>query len=273
LPSGSDSVTATYNGNATYAPSTSAPIAETVVAPATFATTIAKSTLPPALVSGSAATGTVSVDLTNSTAGSVKGKATVELFASTNGRIDGSAVELARSVHVVNLKTARTMAVALPVRIAATTLPVGSYVLIARVVDPSGNNDDSTPGPALTVAAPFVALSETFAKTTIPASAPAGSKTRALAVLRITNNGNVTTPGTTTAGLFASLSGAVDATAAEINSVMQHLRIRAGKSVLVSIPVKQIPALAAGAYTILGQVTDPNGQMTVASSGILNVTA
>ena len=273
LSSGSDSVTATYGGDATYAPSASAPLVETVAAPVTLVTTIAKSTLPPALVAGSAAAGTVTVDLTNSTASTAKGKVTVELFASTDGSIDGSAVELARSVRAVNVKPTGTMAEALPVRIGAATLPASSYALIARVIDASGNNDDSAPGPTVTVAAPFVAVSETFERSTIPTTASAGSKTRALAILRITNNGNVTTSGTTTAALFASLNGAVDGTATQINAVTQHLRIRPGKSVLVTIPLKRIPAIAAGAYAVLAQVIDPNGAVSVASAGILNVTA
>jgi hypothetical protein len=272
LSSGSDTITAAYSGDAVYAASTSAPVAETVTTPPSFATTIARSSLPTALVAGSPAAGTVTLDLANATAGSVKGNVTIQLFASVDGSIDGSAVMLAHSVRAINLKTGRSMVEALPVRIAAATLPAAQYTLIARVIDPSGNNNDSSSGPALTVAAPFVALSETFARTTIPTTAVASTKSRAFAVLRITNNGNITTPGSTTAALFASLSGVVDGNATQLNSVTQHLRIRPGKSVLLTIPLKQIPAMAAGAYTILAQVTDPNGLVTSGTAGTLNIT-
>jgi hypothetical protein len=272
LSSGSDAVTATYSGDGVYAASTSAPVAETVTTPPSFETTIARSSLPTALVAGSRATGAVTLDLANATAGSVKGKVTIQLFASVDGSIDGSAIMLASSVRAINLKTGRSMVEAVPVRIAAATLPAAGYTLIARVIDPSGNNNDSTSGPALTVAAPFVALSETLARTTIPATAVAGTRSRAFAVLQITNNGNITTPGSTTAALFASLSGVVDGNATQINSVTQHLRIRAGKSMLLTIPLKQIPAIAAGAYTILAQVTDPNGQVTSATAGTMTIT-
>ena len=272
LSGGSDSVTAAYSGDGVYAASTSASVAETVTTPPSLGTTIARSSLPTALVAGSPAAGTVTLDLANATSGLVKGKITVQLFASVDGSIDGSAVMLANSVRAINLKTGRSMVEALPVRIGAATLPAAHYTLIARVIDPSGNNNDSASGPALTVAAPFVALSETFARTTIPATAVAGTKSRAFAVLRITNNGNITTPGSTTAALFASLSGVVDGNATQINTVTQHLRIRSGKSVLLTIPLKQIPALPAGTYTILIQVTDPNGQVTSAIAGTLSIT-
>jgi hypothetical protein len=68
------------------------------------------------------------------------------------------------------------------------------------------------------------------------------------------------------------LIGVVDGNATQLNSVTQRLRIRAGKSVLLTIPLKQIPTIAAGAYTIVAQVTDPNGQVTSATAGTLNVT-
>jgi hypothetical protein len=272
LPIGDDSITAAYGGDANFSASTSPALAETVTTPPSFETTIARSSLPTALVAGSPAAGTVTLDLSNATASSRKGNVTIQLFASVDGSIDGSSVMLAHSVRAINLKTGRSMVEALPVRIAAATLPAARYTLIARVIDPSGNNNDSTAGRALTVAAPFVALSETFARTTIPTTAVAGAKSRAVAILRITNNGNITTPGSTTAALFASLSGVVDGNATQINSVTQHLRIRAGKSVLLTIPLKQIPAIATGAYTILAQVTDPNGQVTSATAGTLNIT-
>jgi hypothetical protein len=125
----------------------------------------------------------------------------------------------------------------------------------------------------LTAAPAFIALSETFVKMTIPSTAIAGSKAHAAAVLRITNNGNITTTPSTTAALFASLSGVIDGSATQLNSVTKPLKIRPGKAVTLSIPVKQIPAVAAGAYTVIAQVTDPNSQVTTVTSGVVNISA
>ena len=41
----------------------------------------------------------------------------------------------------------------------------------------------------------------------------------------------------------------------------------------VSVPVKLIPAIAPGAYTIVAQVTDSNGNITTVMSGVLTITA
>jgi hypothetical protein len=273
LPIGSDSITAIYSGDATYAGSTSTAVGENVAAPAMLVTTITKSTLPASLVAGFAAQGMVILNITNPTAATVKGNATLQLFASTNGSIDGSAIKLAQGVRPLNLKTTKSVVLSLPVRITPSTLPPGAYTLLARVIDPSANNNDSASGPTLIVATPFVALSETFTRMTIPASVVAGAKARGFAVLRITNDGNITTPGITIATLYASLSGSVDGTATRINSVSQPLRIRAGKSVLLTIPAKQIPAVAPGLYTILAQVTDAAGQLSLAHLGAVTITA
>ena len=273
LPGGSDTITAAYSGDATYAGSTSNAVSETVATPASLVATIAKSTLPASLVTGSAATGSATINVANSTGNTVTGKATVELFAITDGSIDASAIQLASTPRAINLKAGRSAPVVLPVRITPAMLPAGSYQLISRVIDPSAATSDSSPGPSLTVAPAFVSLSETVTKSTIPASAVAGAKSHARVTVRITNNGNVTTTGQTTTALFVSLSGSVDANATKIQSVTQPLRIRPGKFASVMLSVKLIPAVAPGAYTVIAQVTDPNGQVTSATAGLVNITS
>src|SRR6202012_4905276 len=156
---------------------------------------------------------------------------------STDGAIDSSSIELAHASHSVNLKNGKTASAALPVENAAGGLAAGAYTLLARVIDPSGNKGDSPAGPSAPAAAPFIALSETFARMTIATSGVAGDKAHAVAVLKITNNGNVSTTGTPTLALFASQSGVVDANATQINSAAKPRPIRAGKSANVTIPV------------------------------------
>ena len=138
------------------------------------------------------------LSIANATAAAIKGKITLELFATTDGSIDGSAIQLAQVVKSLNVKTTKPTTAMLPVKIAAATLPAGPYTWWHGWSICSGNNNDSTAGPAVTVAAPFIALSETFTKTTIPSTAVAGAKAHAVAVLHITNGGNITTPGMTT---------------------------------------------------------------------------
>ncbi|HET6250063.1 MAG TPA: Ig-like domain-containing protein [Tepidisphaeraceae bacterium] len=272
LPVGADAITAAYSGDANYAGSTSATFTETVANPATLTPTIVKSTLPSALVGGTAAHGSATLSIANTTASAIKGKVTIQLFATTDGTIDGSAIQLAQVVRGVNVKTIKPSTTAVPVKIAAGTLPAGAYSLVARVIDLSNNNGDSAAGPTLTVVAPFVSLSETFTKMTIPASAVAGAKSHAVLAVRIANGGNIITPGTTTVTAFASLSGVVDSSAIQIASATKPLRIHPGKFSTLTFHLKQIPTIAAGNYTILVQATDGNGGISTSVGGIVNIT-
>jgi hypothetical protein len=272
LPTGSDLLTATYNGDANFAASTSASITETISTPATILPAIVKSTLPTSLVTGTAAHGVTTVSITNQSAAAIKGKITLAIFASISGSIDASAAQLAKITKSINLKAGKKLTFTVPLSLHASTLTAGKYTLLAQVTDPSGTVGDSQAGSTITVAAAFVALSETVGKSTLPASTTAGSKLHSFVALTIANNGNIATPGTTTIALFATTAGVVDASATQIATLTKPLRIKPGKSTKLSISVKQIPSIAAGAYTVVAQVTDPNHQVTSALVGSLTIT-
>ncbi len=160
----------------------------------------------------------------------------------------------------------------IPLHIGVSTLPAGSYKLFARATDPSGNNADSEAGGTVEVAAPFVTLSESVAGSSIPTSATANSKSHGTVILTVTNNGNVTTSATTAATLYATTSGAVDSSAVQLAAVALPLRIKPGKSGRAAIPLKQIPSLAAGTYTVVAPLTDQNGGVSFVTIGTLTIT-
>jgi hypothetical protein len=273
LPRGADPITATYNGDANYAASTSTAITETISAPATVLPAIVKSTLPTALVAGAATRGAETVSITNESGALLKGKTSVVIFASTTGNIDGSAVELSKPLKILNLKAGKKTIASIQLSLHANTLAAGTYMLIAQATDPSGNVSDSAAGETVIVAPAFIALSETVSKSTLPASAAGGSKSHALVTLTIANSGNIITPGTTTAALFLTAAGVVDSTATQIATLTKPLRIKPGKPLKATISVKQIPATTAASYTIVAQVTDPSHQITSATVGAITITA
>jgi hypothetical protein len=273
LPVGSDPIVAGYSGDSIYASSVSTAVTETITAPPTLVPAITKSTVPTSIVGGVASHGSVTFSITNETSALVKGKGSVAIFASTTGVIDSSSILLGQAPRQFNLKAAKALTTSLPAKILAATLPAGSYMLFAQVTDPSANIIDSVAGPAVLVAAPFISLSETVVKSTIPTSATGSSKAHAAALLQITNSGNITTPGTTTIALFATVAGVVDGTETPIATVTKPLHIHAGKSANVSIQVKEIPALAVGTYSLVVQVTDPNSQLASVALGSLTITA
>ncbi|MDB5333853.1 MAG: hypothetical protein JWP03_5004 [Phycisphaerales bacterium] len=271
LPLGSDSIVATYSGNGAYAVSASGPLAQTITQPPTLLPTITKSKLPTAVVSGTALRGTVTINISNASGALVKGKATLAIYASTTGGIDGSSILLGQVPKSLKVSTAKALAETINIK--AASLPAGSYMLFARVTDPTGNVNDSAAGQSLTVAAPFITLSETLSKNTLPTTGiTAGGKARGSATLNITNGGNIPTPGTTTLTLFATTDGEVDGSAVQIASLGEKLRLKPGKSARVTLPLKTLPALPAATYTLVLQVLDPSGQPSSLTIGTLTIT-
>jgi hypothetical protein len=225
------------------------------------------------LVSGAAARGTETISITNRSAAVIKGKTTIEIFASTAGSIDNGAIQLLKIVKSVNLKPGQKLSASMALSLKGSTLAAGTYALFTRTIDPSGTTSDSTAGPTVTVAAAFVALSERVNKSTLSASAAAGGKSHGSVTLTLVNNGNITTPGTTTVALFATPAGVVDGSSTQLATLTKPLRIKAGKSLKLTVPVKTIPSIAAGAYTVVAQVTDSSHQVTAVTVGPLTVTA
>lgn len=270
LPLGDDSIVASYSGDSANAASTSQPFAQTITAPLTTVPTIAKSTLPKSIVAGSAMHGVVTIDVSNGTGAAIKGKMTIAIFASAGGQ--SSSVLLAQMSKTLNVLTTKAAVASVPIHLVASQLPAGDYTIFARVTDPSGNVNDSAPGPTLTAAAPFIALSETVAKSTLPASATGGSKTNGAVSLVITNNGNISTTGNTTITLFATASGTVDTASVQLATAPLKSHIKPSKTGHATVKLKQFPAIPVGSYTVVAQVTDQNGQNTFVTVGPLTIT-
>ena len=268
LPVGSDSLSVHYGGDTNYAASNSNSFQVTVnpaptpPAQPTLTDSIAKSTLPASVIAGAPTHGVVVVNVTNNSGSTVKGPVTIELFASMDGAIDNSAVLVAHLTRTVDLRAGKTMALPLAVKSLPASLATGNYTLFARAIDPSSNASDSSAGPGVTVAAPFISLSETFSKLTIPASVTAGQKLHAVASLKITNTGNDTASGATVISIDFSTTGAIDNTAVLIASVTKSLKIKAGKFVVVTVPLTSVPSVAAGDDFVVAQVTDPQHHLS-----------
>jgi hypothetical protein len=265
LSAGSHSITANYSGDATYIASSSSALSETVngqVVAAKLVPTVVSSSLPPSVVGGAAVHGVVSVAVSNQSVSNDTGSVTIEIFASTDGQIDDSAMLVASVTKKLNVAAGKTVPVKVTVKSLPSSLADGSYTLLARATDSASNINDSTAGPTIQVAAPFISLSETFTKLTLPLAVVGGSKTRSVATISISNAGNITTSGTTTIDLFASTDGQVDDSATPIVSLSKSLRIKPGKSVKVSVPLKSIPNVGDGSYSIVARVTDAQQQIS-----------
>jgi hypothetical protein len=225
--------------------------------PTTAATTTTLASSQPGITVGSSVTITATVAPVTSNGSTPTG--TVSFSE------DGTALG---SIAVQSDGTAQLMTSALPIGSDPITAVYSGDANFATSTS-TALSETVTGGSALTT----TSLSETISRTTIPASAAAGAKSRALVVVKISNGGNIITPGKTTVSLYASQSGFVDGAASRMNFVIPPLRIRPGKFALVVLPAKQIPAVAAGMYTILVQVIDANGGTSTVTSGVLNITS
>jgi hypothetical protein len=142
----------------------------------------------------------------------------------------------------------------------------GTYSLFGQVTDASGDVADSSAGPSLTAAAPFIAFTPSIVKTTLPAPVVSSTNTHATVVLSITNGGNITSTGTSTIALYLSSNQSAGAGATSLLSKPLHLAIAPGKSAKVTVAITSIPALAAGSYYLVAEVTDSSGDLTTAAS-------
>ncbi|HEX4123192.1 MAG TPA: hypothetical protein VHY37_00590, partial [Tepidisphaeraceae bacterium] len=88
-----------------------APTTTTTPTPtSSLSATIAKSTLPSAIVAGSSTKGAVTVSVTNSSASASTGTDTVAIYATIDGTIDGSATLLAMTTHRLKLAAGKSAA-------------------------------------------------------------------------------------------------------------------------------------------------------------------
>jgi hypothetical protein len=118
-----------------------------------------------------------------------------------------------------------------------------------------------------------IALAESFTKLLLPASVVAGAKTSAVALLKITNSGNIVSTGITPISLYASTDGTV-ANGTLIKTIARKLVIKPGKSITVPIPLGTYPSVTDGNYLIVAQATDPLSQISsLKSSSTVNIAA
>ncbi len=274
---GTFAATATYSGDANYAPATLAGISVSLpqqhfapggeigptpalVLPSAVASTttaaglapvVAGGTVPAVVAVGSTAAGTIRVTLD----GVAAGVATVRVYAVPNGSTDPTAGTLLRTIRRrVAARATRPATVALAVRVPGT-LTAGGYTLDAVATDAGGGSAVAA-GPGLTVTPAVSALSLVVSA---PASVAAGIAVPV--TVTITNIGNEPAAGplTVEADLFSTSAG--DRTA----TVVRRAALRAdGGKVVVRVGVR-VPA---GGWEPSAVVTgDPGGVASAVGSG------
>ena len=236
------------------------------------------STLPSALAVGTAAQSVVNLSLVNAGGLATPKPLYIQIEAVLDGNISGPV--LGSMIRNVSIRIGGTCTSAMPVRIGQHKLTAGSYTLLVIASTPIDSEGDSystpnvpTGGPAFVVGPPIVSLSESVAKSTLPASTAGNSLSNGTVTLSLTNTGNFTTPGKTTVALFATATGSVHSLSTKLASITRPLRIIAGKSIRLTLSLRRIPAIPVGSYQLVAQVTDPRRQLTSVVVELLTITA
>lgn len=270
LSAGQDIITASYSGDDAYAASTSNTVTETINARSSTAAnlvpTIATAKLPAQGVIGGKIKAAVPVVITNQGQTLVKGKITLNVYVSTLTTLDSTATLLFSQPRNASVAAGKAETIPLTITSLPKTLSSGTYYVLVQVLDPSGFGNTAASSSTMQLAAPFISYSSDFTGLNLPDTVIGGTKSKAVASLQIDNFGNVASVGVTTIQLFTSSDLNLDSGDAQIASQKFNLNIGSDKFHVVKIPLKAIPNVASGDYYILGQVTDPDGNVTQAAT-------
>lgn len=263
LSGGVHGITAEYQADSNYAASTSA-VFEQTVAFLPLSPVVKSTTLPSSIVAGAPVHGIATVELTNTTQSTISGPTTITLFASTDGNVSGATQLVALPARNLTVLAGQT----LPVKVSIPSLPAslgdGSYMLIAQATYNSGTVSASSTGPTIQIAAAFTSLAETFSSVKLPSPVVSGTSIVGSLKVLITNNGNAPSKGPTSFSL--SLSPEQDQPGTTIPALTRSLAIKPDGSQTVVLTIRSIPSGLTGDYFFVLQVTDPNGNPSVAST-------
>jgi subtilase family serine protease len=232
----------------------------TVAVPGSLTPVLLHSTLPKSLVSGSKVHASVVVNAINSAANSSTGTVTTNVFAT----LGSQQVLLGTIKKKQPVKSKKNYTYSVPITALPSTLN-GTYTIQIETIDTAGNTQ-TIEASTLTVEQPFTSLSEAVTKLTLPTSVVGGAKAHGSAVVKITNSGNVPSTGITTTRLYLSPDGTINS-GEVLSEVTRPLSIKANGSVLVTVPITQIPSTLSGSLDVLAEVTDRNAVRTFVNSG------
>jgi hypothetical protein len=254
LPAGTYSVTASYSGDGVYLPSSSAASAPVTVtaAPAGAAAltpALTRAVLPPTLVEGAKHKIAIPITITDTGGQTAHGIIKVYIYASTDQTLDASDHQIFMVEKMAGFRVGKPGAIGVVLGGLPASIGIGTFYLLAQVVDPSGFAQTASTAGTITVAAPFVAPSVAFRST--PRSTTAGRKLRQSTALLVDNAGNVAINGPITFTVYATTDGVIDSGSITVTTYTHHYGIPAGRAAAISIPLgTALSLLPAGTYQL-----------------------
>jgi len=232
-----------------------------VAPPFVTLTEILTTTLPAALVSDSAAKGSVILAITNSGNVPSKGVTPFIVTASTASGVVGTTIATVTPAKNLNILPGKTVKVTIPIK-SIPSLPSDNYFLVAQTTDPfAGGVSIASSAVTIDIAAAFIQLSGTLG----PASLKTGD------VLTLTNHGNVID---TAASLTGTLGFSLDAAGAvsvgsTVSGAVKAPKIAVGKTGKIHLTAWStiLSSLTSGVpYYLTVTFSDGNGGTVLAVS-------
>jgi hypothetical protein len=170
-------------------------------------TEIAKN-LTDTVVGGVRSPASILVSITNSGNVTPKSATIVDIFSSTNGRIDGNATLISGISRSLKIQPGKTSIVSVKLG-SFPNLAHNTYDLIAQVTDETGAITMSPASLSVVISPPFISLVGQLTTTKVSVSGPHSpipNSITAMNVLKLTNNGTANSTGSTSITLYLSTS-------------------------------------------------------------------
>lgn len=225
--------------------------------------------VPPSVVAGGGSNlnAHLKVLLKNDGTSAVKGSSEkIQLYLSPDGLLSDATAVSAAITKKVSLKVSQSESVPVTIKSLPTSLPAGTYQLVAAVTDSSGTS--TATGSSVTVAAPFVSLSGTVAS--VPGSVKPGKKVSV--GISVANAGNIAASGTLEIALSARPSGTTGSADLSLPTVGVKIKIKPSRSGKERLSFVIPSAFPAGTYSLVLQL-DPNNAFNESNLPSLIVSA
>lgn len=207
--------------------------------------------LPTSIIAGSKTKISQTLTITNPASAPFSGSATTELFLSTDSTVDADSIALPGSTSKsLTLQAGKKFSEKLSLASLPTSIPSGTYHLVAQVTDAIGDTTTGASAGTVTIAPPQIDLGVAYKK--FVATGKLGKPYTE--TLTISNSGNIAAAGPLSIVIDASPDGNLS-DGVQVASLPKTINIKPGKS--ITVPVK-VTASSAGTAFLIAQIDPAN---------------
>jgi hypothetical protein len=271
LAVGAHTITAQYQGDSVFAPSTSAALTQTIVIanPSPLAPSLAGAagTIPASVVGGAKLHKPIPILVTNPTNAAIKQTIVIALYATSNANSFASGTMIGMITQKISLKPGKGIKLKFKPPTISASIPNGTYNIVAQLTDASNLTAPTAYAGTIKIAAPFIAPTASLGPMG-PASISPGK--HGTTTLTVANMGNVAATGALSIQIAPSADGVTPVAGQTLVTMTQHVSVKPAASVKIKLRLTIPSGLAAGQYTPLASMTI-NGTTATATGAAFTV--